>query len=135
MELHKRGYQVTVGKSGEQEVDFIGTWQKETLYIQISYLLASDDTISQGFGIYDLTRDNYPKYVVSIDEFDFGRNGINFPPTDCGTSCTSSDSPLKIWSVESPDHRKRKTASEKSIEKSVTQNDRPDLTVRINQSA
>lgn len=105
MELHKRGYQVTVGKSGEQEVDFIGTWQKETLYIQISYLLASDDTISQGFGIYDLTRDNYPKYVVSIDEFDFGRNGINLPPTDCGTSCTSSDSPLKIWSVESPDHR------------------------------
>ncbi|MBC5707758.1 ATP-binding protein [Hungatella hominis] len=76
MELLRRGYQVTVGKSGEREVDFIGTRQKEKLYIQVSYLLASDDTISREFGVYDLIRDNYPKYVVSMDEFDFGRNGI-----------------------------------------------------------
>ena len=70
MELLRRGYQVTVGKSGEREVDFIGARQKEKLYIQVSYLLASDDTISRKFGVYDLIRDNYPKYVVSIDEFD-----------------------------------------------------------------
>lgn len=79
MELLRRGYQVTVGKSGEREVDFIGARQKEKLYIQVSYLLASDDTISREFGLYDLIRDNYPKYVVSMDEFDFGRNGINLP--------------------------------------------------------
>lgn len=76
MELLRRGYQVTVGKSGEREVDFIGARQKEKLYIQVSYLLASDDTISRKFGVYDLIRDNYPKYVVSMDEIDFGRNGI-----------------------------------------------------------
>ena len=68
MELLRRGYQVTVGKSGEREVDFIGARQKEKLYIQVSYLLASDDTISRKFGVYDLIRDNYPKYVVSMDE-------------------------------------------------------------------
>lgn len=79
MELLRRGYQVTVGKSGEREVDFIGARQKEKLYIQVSYLLASDDTISRKFGVYDLIRDNYPKYVVSMDEIDFGRNGINLP--------------------------------------------------------
>lgn len=49
MELLRRGYQVTVGKSGEREVDFIGTRQKDKLYIQVSYLLASDDTISREF--------------------------------------------------------------------------------------
>ncbi|VYU62194.1 Uncharacterised protein [Hungatella hathewayi] len=76
MELLRRGYQVTVGKSGEREVDFIGARQKEKLYIQVFYLLASADTISRKFGVYDLIRDNYPKYVVSMDEFDFGRNGI-----------------------------------------------------------
>ena len=79
MELLRRGYQVTVGKSGEREVDFIGARQKGKLYIQVSYLLASDDTISRKFGVYDLIRDNYPKYVVSMDEIDFGRNGINLP--------------------------------------------------------
>ena len=49
MEVLRRGYQVTVGKSGEREVDFIGTRQKEKLYIQVSYLLASADTISREF--------------------------------------------------------------------------------------
>ena len=36
----------------------------------------SDETVRREFGAYDNIRDNYPKYVVSLDEFDMSRNGI-----------------------------------------------------------
>ena len=39
-------------------------------------LLASDETVNREFVEYDNIRDNFPKYVVSLDEFDMSRNGI-----------------------------------------------------------
>ena len=39
-------------------------------------LLASEETVNREFGAYDTIRDNFPKYVVSLDEFDMSRNGI-----------------------------------------------------------
>ena len=42
----------------------------------MAYLLASEDTIEREFGVYDRVRDNFPKYVVTLDEFDMSRNGI-----------------------------------------------------------
>lgn len=76
MELLRRGYTVTVGKSGAKEVDFVCDKRAEKLYIQVTYLLASPETIEREFGVYDSIRDNFPKYVVSLDEFDMSRNGI-----------------------------------------------------------
>ena len=43
---------------------------------EVAYLLASDETVQREFGAYNNIRDNYPKYVVSLDEFDRNRNGI-----------------------------------------------------------
>ncbi len=76
LELLRRGYHVTVGKTGDKEIDFVCDKQGEKLYVQVAYLLASDETIQREFGVYDNIRDNYPKYVVSLDEFDMSRNGI-----------------------------------------------------------
>ena len=76
LELLRRGYKVTVGRTGDQEIDFVCGKQGEKLYVQVSYLLASEETIQRTFGAYDHIRDNYPKYVVSLDEFDMSRNGI-----------------------------------------------------------
>ena len=76
MEALRRGYKITVGKAGEKEIDLICEMKTEKLYIQVSYILASEDTIAREFGIYDSIRDNFPKYVVSLDEFDMSRNGI-----------------------------------------------------------
>ena len=67
---------VTVGKSGEKEIDFIGEKKGNKLYIQVTYLLASEDTIRREFGAYDTIRDNFPKYVVSMDDLDMSRDGI-----------------------------------------------------------
>ena len=76
MELLRRGYKVTVGKAGEKEIDFVCEKKSEKLYIQVSYLLASEETIKREFGIYKTIRDNFPKYVISLDELDMSREGI-----------------------------------------------------------
>lgn len=76
MELLRRGYKVTVGKVGEKEIDFIAERKSQKLYVQVAYLLASEETIQREFGVYEAIRDNFPKYVVSYDEFDMSRDGI-----------------------------------------------------------
>ena len=76
MELLRRGYRVTVGRNGDKEVDFVCDKQGERLYIQVAYILAEQSTIEREFGAFDNIKDNYPKYVVTMDEFDMSRNGI-----------------------------------------------------------
>ena len=76
LELLRRGYEVTVGRTGDKEIDFVCDKRGEKLYVQVTYLLASEETVNREFGAYDSIRDNFPKYVVSLDEFDMSRNGI-----------------------------------------------------------
>ena len=76
MELLRRGYNVTVGKIKDKEIDFVCEKRNEKIYVQVTYLLASEDTIKREFNIYNEVKDNFPKYVVSLDEFDMSRNGI-----------------------------------------------------------
>ena len=76
MELLRRGYTVYVGRLGEREIDFVCEKRGEKLYVQVTYLLASEETVQREFGVYANVRDNYPKYVVSMDEPDMSRDGI-----------------------------------------------------------
>ena len=76
MELLRRGYTVTVGKADSREIDFVCQKQTQKLYIQVCYLLASEETINREFGVYKSIPDNFPKYVVSMDEIDVSRDGI-----------------------------------------------------------
>lgn len=76
MECLRRGYDVTVGKVGNKEVDFVCQKQDQKIYIQVAYLLASEETMQREFGVYDQVRDNFPKYVVTMDELDMSQNGI-----------------------------------------------------------
>jgi uncharacterized protein len=76
MELLRRGYAVTVGKAGDKEIDFVCKRQNQKLYIQVCYLLASKETINREFGVFASVPDNFPKYVVSMDEIDMSRDGI-----------------------------------------------------------
>ncbi|MBR3771330.1 MAG: ATP-binding protein, partial [Clostridium sp.] len=76
MELLRRGYTVTVGKNKDKEIDFVATKAGNKIYIQVSYLLSSKETVDREFNAYNGVPDNFPKYVVSLDEFDFSRNGI-----------------------------------------------------------
>ena len=71
------GYEVTVGSDGNREIDFIARKRGEKIYAQVCYLLHDEKTIEREFGNLEKIKDNYPKIVVSMDEFTGNsRNGI-----------------------------------------------------------
>ena len=76
LELLRRGYNVSTGRVGSKEIDFVAKRDEECVYIQVCYLLAGEGTIEREFGVlYDIS-DNFPKYVVSMDELNLSRDGI-----------------------------------------------------------
>ena len=76
LELLRKGYNVRVGKVDNLEVDFVCTKGNEKIYVQVAYLLASSEIIEREFTSLEKIDDNYPKYVISMDEFNMSRNGI-----------------------------------------------------------
>lgn len=75
-ELISRGYEVYIGKTKKGEVDFVVSKQGKIKYIQVTYLLAHEETIKREFGAYKPIADNYEKYVISMDKVDMSRDGI-----------------------------------------------------------
>ena len=69
LELKRRGYTVYVGKNDEKEVDFIAERKGTKIYIQVTYKMVEPQTIEREFGVFKSINDNYPKYIVSMDEF------------------------------------------------------------------
>ncbi len=65
--LRRQGYNVTVGTLRNGEVDFVAERGSRRLYIQVTYLLSSQETIDREFGNLKAINDHYPKYVVSMD--------------------------------------------------------------------
>lgn len=75
-ELLYRGYDVKIGKTYKGEIDFVAMKDGKKCFIQVAYLLSSDDVIEREFGAYDSVRDPSPKYVLSLDEYDMSKDGI-----------------------------------------------------------
>ena len=76
LELMRRGFNVHIGKMDNQEVDLVAEKAAQRLYIQVAYVLADDSVIQREFSALAGIRDNYPKMVLSLDKFDFSREGI-----------------------------------------------------------
>ena len=76
IELLSRGYDVKIGKVKDREIDFVAKRGEIISYFQISYLMENEKTREREFGVYDLIKDNYPKYVLSMDKLDFSQKGI-----------------------------------------------------------
>lgn len=76
MELLRRGYDVHIGKFNQYEVDFVVSKTNQKCYIQVAYILADESTVEREFRSLELIQDNYPKYVITMDEIDQSRNGI-----------------------------------------------------------
>ena len=75
-ELLSRNYQLAAGDLDGREIDFIARRDKEVIYIQVCYLLAEEATIEREFAPLRSIADNYPKYVLSLDELNMSRDGI-----------------------------------------------------------
>ncbi len=75
-ELIYRGYDVKIGKTYKGEIDFVVMKDAKKCFVQVAYLLADESVIEREFGAYSSVRDPSPKYVLSLDEFDFSKDGI-----------------------------------------------------------
>ena len=69
LELKRRGYQVYVGKLDSREIDFIAEKQGEKIYLQVVYKMESSQTAEREFLPLLSIDDQYPKYVISMDDF------------------------------------------------------------------
>ena len=76
LELLRGGYEITIGKVDNLEVDFVCKKLNKLIYIQVSYLLASEKTIEREFKPLKNIPDNYPKYVITLDEGVMSHEGI-----------------------------------------------------------
>lgn len=65
-------YDVSVGDNAQKEIDFVGVKKGKRVYVQVAYMMIDDATREREFGNLMNIPDNYPKYVVSLDEFNRG---------------------------------------------------------------
>ncbi|MHC1693002.1 MAG: ATP-binding protein [Sphaerochaetaceae bacterium] len=66
-ELVRRGYTVSIGKLGNQEIDFIAENTQTRIYVQVAYRLEHENTMEREFAPLLAIRDSYPKFVVTMD--------------------------------------------------------------------
>jgi len=69
LELKRRGYEVYIGKLDNKEIDFIAEKQGDRVYIQVAYKLESSQTIEREYSPLLQLADQYPKYVITMDDF------------------------------------------------------------------
>ena len=66
------GYKLSVGVLRNLEIDFIAEKSDEKIYIQVAYLITDEKVKQREFGNLLQIKDNYPKYVVSLDPVQIG---------------------------------------------------------------
>ncbi|MCL1872851.1 MAG: ATP-binding protein [Clostridiales bacterium] len=76
LELIRRGYTVQIGKVGEKEVDFIATSGDQKIYYQVAASVLDPATFKREFEPLRIIKDHYPKFVLTMDDFPVGDNGI-----------------------------------------------------------
>lgn len=69
LELLRRGYTVNIGKTPGGEIDFVAVRQNEKLYVQVTREISSQATEEREYSRLREIRDNYPKYVLTTDDF------------------------------------------------------------------
>jgi len=79
LELKSRGYSVCIGKNRDKEIDFIAEKYNKKIYIQVTYLLASQSTIDREYSVLEKIKDHHKKIVLSLDKyFKLERSGIEY---------------------------------------------------------
>jgi hypothetical protein len=66
-----------VGKMADKEIDFIAMKNNKIEYYQVTYIMDKASTREREFSSLNMIDDQYPKYVLSMDEIDFSQDGIN----------------------------------------------------------
>jgi predicted AAA+ superfamily ATPase len=69
LELLRRGYEVSIGKVGEREVDFVAAKNGSVEYYQVSQKLSDKTTQSRELKALDAINDHNPKFLLTMDKF------------------------------------------------------------------
>ena len=77
--LQSAGFNVKIGGLNNQEIDFVAEKNGERIYVQATLTINEEKTLEREFGNLLKIGDNYPKYVVTLDEFD----GNTFEGVQC----------------------------------------------------
>ncbi|KAA6325576.1 hypothetical protein EZS27_025229 [termite gut metagenome] len=72
MHLIRLGYTVYVGNIENLEIDFVGQKLQERIYVQVCYPLDAEKTRNRELASLLKTGDNFPKYIVTLDDFSLG---------------------------------------------------------------
>ena len=74
LHLIRCGYKVFVGKVGDREIDFVGEKNGIKIYVQVSLTIMNEKTQEREFNSLLLVQDNYPKYVVTLNDMHIGND-------------------------------------------------------------
>lgn len=77
LELLRRGYTINIGKSGRgTEVDFVAVRNSKTEYYQVSASVLDEKTLARELTAFQQIKDNYPKFLITLDDFAGDHDGI-----------------------------------------------------------
>ena len=71
-----KGYDVYTGKTKKGEIDFVATKTNKKIYIQVAFSIPNEETKKREFGAFEIIKDNYPKYVITLDKLTYNYEGI-----------------------------------------------------------
>lgn len=74
--LSAKNYKISVGRIGKLECDFITRTNDEYRYIQVAMTIMSEDTEEREYNPFTMIRDNYPKYLLTLDTLLQKRDGV-----------------------------------------------------------
>jgi len=74
LHLIQQRFKVFVGQMGNQEIDFVAEKDGNKIYIQACLKFVNENTIQREFGNLLLIQDNFPKYVVTLNDTIIGDN-------------------------------------------------------------
>ena len=67
LELKRRGYKIYIGKYDDEEVDFVIKNNDGIKYIQVALSVRDEDTLKRELTSLKNIKDNYPKYLITLD--------------------------------------------------------------------
>ncbi|WP_440135038.1 DUF4143 domain-containing protein [Chitinophaga sancti] len=76
--LIQQNYKVFVGTLGDKEIDFVVDKNGAKIYFQVCLTIMDESTANREFGNLLKMEDNYPKYVITLNDLLIGQdnNGI-----------------------------------------------------------
>ena len=78
--LKRRNYDIYIGKNGTKEIDFVVKNNDGIKYIQVALSVRDEKTLKREINVLQKIKDNYPKYLITLDYDKVDYEGIRQIP-------------------------------------------------------